>query len=275
VDYKIIQPSPVLKPYIQFYGLLQENKNGKEVQDIIAPYPSNGLIFPLNEQPDVWVHNEHFNLRVPFGYFMPQNTMSYQLTVRGRFGMLAVFFRPGMYRRFFSLPPAELTNQMVTFEDASCRDLLELQQRLLEPRRIRYKVALMENYLKVRYRRRQFQEGLIDHVMGMYRMNPLCRLEEVKNELNISYRYLRKTFHQQIGLSPKLFSKISRFSTAFQLLQSGRFDKLTDLAYQLGYYDQSHFIREFKYFTRTTPLQFSKEDHPLYNQIYWREGSGG
>jgi AraC-like DNA-binding protein len=65
---------------------------------------------------------------------------------------------------------------------------------------------------------------------------------------------LEKRFRQAVGTSPKKFASIVRFKHVIQRYDSGR--SLTELAYEAGFYDQAHFIKEFKIFTGDTPEGF-------------------
>ncbi|MFZ6013396.1 MAG: helix-turn-helix domain-containing protein, partial [Bacteroidota bacterium] len=82
------------------------------------------------------------------------------------------------------------------------------------------------------------------------------RVKELMETLPISRDAFEKKFRRIVGTSPKQFSNIIRMRT---LLEKGKGNKsLTDLAYEAGYFDQSHFIKDFKLFTGQTPSQFFK-----------------
>nr|ELA7361934.1 helix-turn-helix transcriptional regulator [Elizabethkingia anophelis] len=70
---------------------------------------------------------------------------------------------------------------------------------------------------------------------------------------------LERYFKQHIGISPNLYTRINRFQLALENIRQTQFDKLTDIAYQCNYYDQSHFIREFKEFSGTSPKRFLRQ----------------
>ncbi|MCB9297204.1 MAG: helix-turn-helix transcriptional regulator [Lewinellaceae bacterium] len=273
MDYQLIWPSLPLRPYLQFYGLLQQSDQSNGIiEDLIPPYPGKGLIFSLEEQPPARIHNKTFDFEAAEGYFMPQCTRSWHMRIGGRLKMLGIFFRPGMFRRFFKLPAPELTDQVLRFEDAGIRDLTELQQRLLEPGDIMDKIQQVESFLKKRLGYSRFQPTLTDRALFLLQQQgPACSVDALKAKLRVSSRYFRKIFNQDIGIPPKAFLRICRFNMAFQLLRASRFSKLSDIAYELNYCDQSHFIMEFKHFTGTTPLRFMKQEHPLHERIYWRE----
>ena len=84
-------------------------------------------------------------------------------------------------------------------------------------------------------------------------------IENVASRYGITSRYLQKVFVQNTGLTPKLYGKINRFQNSLQLVAK-RNTSLTDIAYQCGYYDQSHFIREFKSFTGFKPSAYNPEN---------------
>jgi AraC-like DNA-binding protein len=93
---------------------------------------------------------------------------------------------------------------------------------------------------------------------GMVTIGSLC------DELSLSERYLQQLFQKYVGLSPKFFARVVRFSHIFQLIK----DKDPDWAqvvYEAGYYDQSHFIRNFKVFTGEDPSGYIFAEKTLAN----------
>ena len=81
-------------------------------------------------------------------------------------------------------------------------------------------------------------------------------IENVASRYGITSRYLQKLFLQYTGLTPKLYTKINRFQNSLRLVTQNN-NSLTSIAYDCGYFDQSHFIREFKSFTGLTPSGYT------------------
>jgi AraC-like DNA-binding protein len=84
------------------------------------------------------------------------------------------------------------------------------------------------------------------------------RLSEVLSDLNLSERSLERLFLAHVGITPVLYTRITRFQAAVVLLRRDKTDirrprSLTDIAHSLGYFDQSHFIRDFRLFSGVTP----------------------
>lgn len=75
---------------------------------------------------------------------------------------------------------------------------------------------------------------------------PDCKLDYICKKLNISPRHFRRLFQQQTGMPPKEYQQQLRFKRAVTMLRSGKFRKLSDVAYQCGYYDQTTFNKAFK-----------------------------
>jgi AraC-like DNA-binding protein len=93
---------------------------------------------------------------------------------------------------------------------------------------------------------------------GMISMADIC------SELGVGERYLQQLFAKYVGLSPKFFSRIVRFSYVFNVIKENKPD-WADVVYQAGYYDQSHFIRNFKAFTGEDPSTYIFAERSLAN----------
>ena len=75
----------------------------------------------------------------------------------------------------------------------------------------------------------------------------------------LSLRQFERVCKQRIGMPPKLFARIIRFSKAYRLYENSAYKNWTSIAYECGYFDQMHFIRDFKEFTGVTPRIIEKE----------------
>jgi len=80
----------------------------------------------------------------------------------------------------------------------------------------------------------------------------------IAEKLKLNIRTFERRFFNATGLPPKQFAKIIQFQASLEQLTIADFTKLTDIVYQNGFSDQSHFIRVFKAFTGKTPKAFKK-----------------
>lgn len=139
----------------------------------------------------------------------------------------------------------------------------ELHARLQEACSIRERIDITDTYLQKRLIFDSKSLRRIDLIRQV--MNDLTRKDLSENitdtarRYGISSRYLQEIFLSCTGLTPKLYSQINRFQNSLVLLGKGN-KSLTAIAYDCGYFDQSHFIREFKSFTGYAPSGFDPEN---------------
>jgi AraC-like DNA-binding protein len=93
----------------------------------------------------------------------------------------------------------------------------------------------------------------------LYHTKGKCRIEELADTCHASVRQIQRGFQQVVGTSPKLFARIVRFEQAQRQLMTNPETDLTGLGYECGYFDQAHFIKEFRAFTAKTPSEYARE----------------
>ncbi|MEQ9403060.1 MAG: helix-turn-helix domain-containing protein [Cyclobacteriaceae bacterium] len=82
------------------------------------------------------------------------------------------------------------------------------------------------------------------------------KVREIYSSLNVSKSKLEQHFNREIGLSPKEFCKIEKINYFINSYEKNENQNLTELTYKCGYYDQSHLIKDFRYFLDTSPKKF-------------------
>lgn len=93
--------------------------------------------------------------------------------------------------------------------------------------------------------------------------NGSVNIEELSTKLNIGRRHLERQFIDAVGLNPKQYARITRFQHVLALVEQKRYHTLTTLAHNTGFYDQAHFIKDFREFTGLSPRQYFAENLPL------------
>lgn len=153
---------------------------------------------------------------------------------------------------------SELTNRRVPFESLiSDKRMLE---GILSTTDFRKQIEIfMKSYMSI-YRRVSPIENsslLVLHSLNlMIRTAGCVTIEQIAKDTGYTMRYINKCFHRETGLSPKQFSKIIRFQAAVSALNEPMMHSLTKIANNSGYFDQSHFIHDFKQFTGFTPKKY-------------------
>jgi len=92
-------------------------------------------------------------------------------------------------------------------------------------------------------------------------------IRALNQQLKCSEKKLIRTFKRYFHLSPKAYLRIVKFRKALQQIHFAPFKKLTQIAYESGYYDQSHFIKEFQFFTKKSPRQLQKSLQSVQKKV--------
>lgn len=82
---------------------------------------------------------------------------------------------------------------------------------------------------------------------------------ELSQDTGYSSRYMLKTFQKYVGVSPKLLNRIVRFQNVIHSLEHKHYEKTLDRIFGMGYFDQNHFIEEFKEFSFITPIKYFQQ----------------
>lgn len=262
-----IIPSVTLRPFVK--GLYwYEADNGESFSDIVFPSGQMELIFNLGDGH--WhTQRENAFFQTPSIELWGQLSKPLPIRSEGKNCMLGVRFYPYSAAYFFREDLSQLTNEIVDGIDVFGSSLQDLHQQLLDQEDLSRRIHLLENYLIGRlqlsektHEKLAFVKSVTDSLQRNYNDQ---KIQSISADYRISTRYLSQLFSQYMGIAPKLFCKINRFQQSLALVNSNS-QTLTGVAYDAGYFDQSHFIREFKMFTGITPSAFASQSLPI-NQL--------
>lgn len=171
----------------------------------------------------------------------------------------AIRFTPFGMKSLFPFDSSELTGNMIDM-DSSIKNLVDPIRSILE-KKVPFQEKLiriqgvLENRMAFSIKTNTLVENATSEILnahGKFNVAQFC----VKT--NIHKSTLEKNFLSYVGLRPKEFAAIIRFNRAHSLLQKGEKIKLTHLALDCGYYDQSHMIKEFRRFSNSSPSELMK-----------------
>ncbi|HEU4834187.1 MAG TPA: helix-turn-helix domain-containing protein [Pyrinomonadaceae bacterium] len=173
--------------------------------------------------------------------------------------IMGVHFKPGGAFPFLGLPADELADTHVDLETLWGPSAGRLRERLSEMRTPAERFRLLQEVLLSRLcggveRHYATSAGL--EMFGTNHARPTVR-EAAKN-LGLSQRRFIQVFKEEVGITPKLFSRIQRFQQTRTFIQQNPSPAWAALALDLGYFDQSHLIREFVEFSGVSPTDYLK-----------------
>ena len=172
--------------------------------------------------------------------------------------IVGVHFKPGGAFPFLGLPAGDLADNHVDLETlwgpSSAR---RLRERLCEARTSAERFQLLQETLLSRLYPGVEKHYAVSAALEMFVKNqPGPTVREAAKDLGLSQRRFIQVFKAEVGLTPKLFSRIQRFQQTRSFIQQNPSPNWVDLALDFGYFDQSHLIREFLEFSGLSPADY-------------------
>jgi len=268
MDFKKFYSSDPLKPYIRYYFVFS-SESYVQFEDTVFPSGDMEIIFNLGD--GVWetaVDNKF--LKTPKIEFWGQITQPLQIRSTGKHTMLGIKFFTHAPGYFLGDEIGLFNNQVFDASDLIGPPVKALHAQLLETKENSARIGLIEKFLLKRLsvnERKSYQmdrvASILSTISGSLEEN---NVNSIASTHNMTSRNLQKLIYRHTGLSPKLVNKINRFQHSLTLIGKKELS-LTGIAYDCGYFDQSHFIREFKSFTGVTPSAYLVKTSPV-NQAF-------
>lgn len=264
--YQEYPPCPSLAPYIDKYWEVK-GETEYATRYKILPDGCSDFIFSIQE-PSQPVNGEMLMQPYRFYFVGPMRVYSELVTRSTSLHMMGVRFSPCGLAAFTRIPLGEFTDLRI---NASELDMLFddcFAEMLCEKESLQERIQMIEKHLLA------CLPGIlpVDPQMLLatrliIRSNGILPIPQLTDKLYIGQRHFERKFKQATGYTPKEFSRITKFRNATRMLRSARNKDIQQLIIDCGYYDQSHFIKEFKKLSGSNPSAFLSlpvpEDEPL------------
>ena len=186
-----------------------------------------------------------------------QTILPEAITFTEDFTLVAYFFKPYSLLPIFGVTPLELTDRPIDLNLLSPQKARTLQEQLLNADGPEQLILSLDSYIANLVAHSRSDNAVISYATGrIAAYTSKETLVAVQKELHVTERTFQRMFEKNIGIAPNIYRRITQFNAAFQQLNSKRYYKLSDLAFENGYADQSHYIRAFKEFTSLTPKEY-------------------
>lgn len=179
-----------------------------------------------------------------------------RFNIQHRFQLFGVSFYPHVLPFLFQMPASELANQMPDLATLLRSEGIVLEEKIMRAPNHAGRAKIMEDFLDKKLNGVSTDElRVFDCIRTLATQQQQPAVQALCQQYFLSERQLQRQFRQYAGLSPKLFSRVVRFSNATGFY--GATEKsLTSIALECGYYDQSHFIHDFKKFSGLHPRHY-------------------
>ncbi len=255
MQYLKFQPAPPLRPYIhQYYHLRDDSPVWKAMSVAATPSGDVGMVF--NFGADYFVEKDGVTTQSPGCFLAGQVTKKYFLHFKDKVDVIGVVFAPTALLPLLGLPMIDFVDQQVELSQAIGLDASVLYHRMATHDRVESRLAILEQYLIKRLEDRGKTDLVAERgISQIVSKRGKVSIRKLADDLCISQRQFHRRFTEVVGISPKRFARIKRLNHIANSLPLENTDWSTAV-YTGGYYDQSHFIRDFQDFFGQNPSQF-------------------
>jgi AraC-like DNA-binding protein len=251
MKFETFAPCGQLKPYVKQF-IISENEEAQTYKvlpgtSLVMGFQYSGRLSYQNDITDIPLASAGVTGLMD-GYRIFQNT--------ARTGTLLVIFHEAGAAQFFTNPVNELFRESLSLEHLFSTTVLdETKERLSAAGSDTDRIAVIEALLLAQLRDIPADLMVYKALQFIHNSKGTIRIAELAEKLNTSQSPLEKRFRKIVGATPKKFASIVRVKNVIAALDDGDQDAAAFLA---GYYDQAHFIKDFKTFTADTPEQYLK-----------------
>jgi AraC-like DNA-binding protein len=257
--YYTIPPTPELAPYVRAFWVFEH---------AVAPGSSyvyrsmaDGCAEMVFHYKALWrevKEDDSSGALYPHSLLHAQSKSYKRFTTQESFGIFGVYLYPFAVPQLFGHSSTVVINLMISLQDVLGQAGKDLEEQMMLAAHNQQRAAILSMFLLKQLRKHQQEESTMQEaVKQVIHTKAFMPVAELSQYFNLSQRQFERKFKEFAGFSPKMYSRIIRFQSAMKHYGSS-IRSLTDIAYECGYYDQSHFIHDFKEFSGYHPGQYFK-----------------
>lgn len=264
--YKQIQIPDFLTDCVQSFWKVEDHTNGASLKSFrIIADGCPGIVFQHADKGMFYRDGKQLPVIFLYGPATRHNT----LYLSGQFSTIGIFFYPNALKTVFGLDASELTDTCIDLDMLAVAKGIQLSERLLNSASTEEQVEALSSFL---FSLKQHHEQRLDNNVQFALSKILLSegsipLKELTQSLKLSERTIERKFKEHVGVSPKLFSRICQFQASLRQLKHSNYGKLSDIAFENNFADQSHFIRTFKEFAGFSPNQYIRQSYEVVDNL--------
>jgi AraC-like DNA-binding protein len=257
VYFQIVQANGFLRNFIKHYCFMETDVSEGNIVERVIPTENVQLMFHYRN-PFVVFHGNNIPSKQPRTIISGLSNTYSDVSTVGEAGVVFVHFLPAGACHFFRFPLSEIENQSLDLSDIFNAEIKQVEEMLFHAKTMQEKVRVIEDFLMRKYspilKHDQLLIGkgiqLIKQNRGQMTAIRLCE------KLSVTPKSLERKFSNHLGKTPKQYIKLIRFQETLNDFSMHKNIHLTEYAYRNGYFDQSHFIHDFKTYSGYTPKEF-------------------
>lgn len=261
MDIEMIEHKPAqqLQPFVELFweGKFNIRKKSKLIQNVVP----NGFVELIIHSTDIHCDLLSDNIwsSSPDYTIIGLYTRPYEVQFRSLVNVFGIRFKPEGIYNLFGIPASVFSEQYEDMELVLGKDFRDYCSAIRESATKDQKLLLTNRYLINQLQKHHPELSYVNRAAELIRNSDrITKIDELAGKVYISLRQLEREFKYKVGTTPKRYFRIARVNEVYKKLETANNIDFTRLAFETGYADQAHFIRDFKNFTGANPLLFSK-----------------
>lgn len=249
-----------LKKIIQCYWFIEHDQIPAQTK--MFPDGYSDIMINLGEPYSV-IYNAEREIQVNGSAYFGQRTKMMHLNQPGKVNMIGIRINPGYEFKLLGKPAFNYLNNILSLQELIGKDYLTYLSEINAAKENETKVELTNNFLLNHLSNSQAKsdENMIEAVNLIFKNKGCLTINELNDQLSLTYKQLERGFKKHLGVSPKTYIRIIRFYHTYTQIRSSKSVSWTELLRKYNYYDQSHFIKDYHFFTGVSPKnQFVNKD---------------
>jgi AraC-like DNA-binding protein len=261
INFKFFEPHPLLASFVQSIFLVDHVLDPGEgaIVGQYPPTPQHCIFLYIKEKFKAKKVNEaEYKVRSKAVVVGPQVTRM-ELEVHNDYTVAVIGFHPGGLYRLLGIPMEEIFDDGFDGFELMGNDINDLVDQCAELESLDKIHERIENYLLRKLAKVKELLPVDKALHQMLRFQGNMPIAQVADHACLSLRQFERKCKERLGFSPKVYSRLIRFSNAYRLFENSEIPNWSEIAYVSGYYDQMHFIKDFKEFAGITPTMMEEE----------------
>ncbi|MBT2218657.1 helix-turn-helix domain-containing protein [Virgibacillus dakarensis] len=267
--FRVYKPQPPLSAFIHIFWLYKGYHPSHEMERVL---PDGSMELVINLEDDlikVYDQENHDRFKSFRGSLIsgPHSDFAV-IDTACQASTIGVHFKPGGAFPFFKLPVNELRNEHVSLDTLWGAKATDIREQLLEAETPVAKFRILEHCLVEMITKDSVHHPAVVFALKKFQAFPHQRkIADVTEQISLSSRRFIQVFKEEVGLTPKQFTRIQRFQNVLRLIKGEKQVDWTDIAFNCGYYDQAHFIRDFQSFSGLSPTTYHSHQGKQQNHV--------
>uniref|UniRef100_B8HZF1 Transcriptional regulator, AraC family n=1 Tax=Cyanothece sp. (strain PCC 7425 / ATCC 29141) TaxID=395961 RepID=B8HZF1_CYAP4 len=268
-QYQVIPPHPLLVPYIRCYWVLRVPAGQPTRRELILPDGYAELILNYGESYRWQDQARQVEQIIKTVHLVGERDTSILVDLPRGLNQIGVKFKPAGLFALLHQPLEQLANQIVSPSQLGNSSIQVLGEQVFDAPTDEARIEQLNTFFLKRLLLNPL-DPLIEKSLKIILVHKgNLRIDDLKAHLDVHYKTLERKFKTYVGLTPKVFARIVRFKYTYKQFHA---ISAQDPVFFLdaGYYDQNHFIKDFKYFLHTTPSAYVRNQHSVSDEIVRR-----